>query len=89
MSSLLIVWICSSPPPLRTSDSAESSSSISVLRVVRSSGMRVPGLICPVPPSGRSRLTNFSPSSDVWRRLARVSVGRTTSLSTSTVTSAV
>ncbi len=89
-SSVSMTLSCPTPPPLSSIERAASTSSTSGLRPVRSSGMRSPSPSRPVPPpSGRSRATYFSPSSEVCLSSARVSSGRSLAAGTRIVTRAV
>jgi hypothetical protein len=90
LSSLEIVWSWATPPPLSTRLSAPSTSSISGLRPLRSSGITSPlrssvglGSV-----GGAERETNFSPSRLVCRICAVALAGSLVSRRISTVTSA-
>jgi len=91
LSSREIFCSCSTPPPLSSMDSAPSTSSTSVLRLVRLTGMNAPSDSFPVASAGggAESSTYFSPSRLDWRSLAPAFAGSLTSPLTSRVTSAV
>ncbi|SLH82835.1 Uncharacterised protein [Mycobacteroides abscessus subsp. abscessus] len=90
LSSLVMVSSCAMPPPLSTTDSEDSTSSVVGYAPARSSGMTSPGRSCP---SGTTSVGGLSstwlePSKLVWPILAMALAGRRTSRLSETVTRA-